>query len=284
MEHLVDGSWLEEHLSHDDLRVLDCHVVFKRMGGALIVESGRSRWELGHIPGSNHLDLIGELSDTASEFQFMMPSPDQIADVMSGLGVGRGTRVVLYDRDMNMWAARVWWVLRAVGFDDAAVLDGGWRAWRDANRPVTTDVAPEYPRGKFIPIPRPELFVGKREVLTALSSDQTLLVNALGESEHRGDTVDYGRRGHIPTAVNVPAASLVDAETHAYLDEETLRVRMAAFLGSGATHAITYCGGGISAASDAFVLSMLGQENVAIYDASMGEWGSDPSLPLTVPG
>jgi thiosulfate/3-mercaptopyruvate sulfurtransferase len=214
----------------------------------------------------------------------MMPPPSQVATVMSSLGVGRGTHVVLYDRDMNMWAARVWWMLRAVGFDAASVLDGGWASWTRAGLPTSTAPAPDHPSGHFTVLPDSGLFVNKEVVLAAIEDDSVKLVNALGPSEHSGETDNYGRRGHIPTAINVPAASLVDPETHAYLDIETLRARFAPVLSPGTERVVTYCGGGIAASSDALILSALGCDDVAIYDASMSEWGSDPSLPLTLDG
>ena len=111
------------------------------------------------------------------------------------------------------------------------------------------------------------------------------LVNALGASEHSGETDNYRTHAaHIPAAINVPAASLVDPETHAYIDSETLRARSRVCTEPGNGRIITYCGGGIAASSDTLILSTLGCDDVAIYDASMSEWGSDPSLPLTLDG
>jgi thiosulfate/3-mercaptopyruvate sulfurtransferase len=279
---LVDCAWLADHLDDGDLRILDCHVVFERVGGQLVVESGRSRWAQGHIPGSAHVDLLEALSDRSSAYRFMLPPSSQVATVMSDLGVGVGTQVVLYDRDVNMWAARVWWILRAIGFDAAAVLDGGWKSWTRAGLPTSTATAPKHPRGEFEIAPRSELFVGKDDVLAAIDDDGVRLVNALGASEHCGETANYGRRGHIPGAINVPAASLVDPDTHMYLDIEALRARFAPALNPGTRRVVTYCGGGIAASSDALILSLLGWDDVSIYDASMSEWGSDPALPLTL--
>jgi thiosulfate/3-mercaptopyruvate sulfurtransferase len=198
---------------------------------------------------------------------------------MARLGVGEGTRVVLYDRAVNMWAARVWWMLRAIGFDDAAILNGGWRKWTLEGRGVSTEPC-AYPPGKLIPRPRPELFVDKSAVLAALGDRATCVLNALTEEQHRGTAgVHYGRPGRIAGSANVAARSLVDS-AHAYLPLPELRKH---FADSGALvsgRVITYCGGGIAASSDAFVLAMLGHDNVAVYDASLSEWAADPSLPM----
>jgi thiosulfate/3-mercaptopyruvate sulfurtransferase len=279
-EYLVETDWLAARLEDPTLRILECTTILHPLpDGGYRAESGLATWTAGHIPRSGFADLTGELSDGASSLRFMMPPPEQLAAAMARLGVGEGTRVVLYDRAVNMWAARVWWMLRAVGFDDAAILNGGWRKWTLEGRPVSTEPC-AYPRGKFTARPRPELFADKRAVLAGVGDRATCVLNALTEEQHRGTGgVDYGRPGRIAGSANVAARSLVDA-THAYLPLPELRKR---FTDSGALasgRVITYCGGGIAASSDAFVLAMLGHDNVAVYDASLSEWAADPSLPM----
>src|SRR5262249_7185080 len=168
-------------------------------------------------PGAGFVDLQEELSDRASSLRFMMPPATQFAEAMGRLGVGAGTRVVLYDRAVNMWAARVWWMLRAFGFDDAAVLNGGWKKWTREGRPVATD-AGAGPSQRFVAHPRPELIADKAGVLAALGEDRACVLNALAAERHRGvGASPYGRPGRIARSANVPAQELVDPETHAYL-------------------------------------------------------------------
>lgn len=283
MDKLVQPRWLEENLGAPDLRLLDCSVVFERIDGVLNIESGRERWIREHLPGSVHIDLMTELSDQTSELRFMMPTGWRIASVMESVGVGEGTRVVLYDFDKNMWAARVWWMLRSAGFDEAAVLDGGLRRWKAEGRSVTNEPPPQHPPATFVIHPRPGIFVGKEDVLAAIGDEDVAIVDALPPAFYNGVVNEYGRRGHIPTAVNVPAGSLADNDTHAYAESSELRRRAAPALESVASKTIAYCGGGISAASTALVLSLLGVEQVSIYDGSMSEWARDPSLPLELP-
>ena len=283
MDKLIQPGWLEENLTAPDLRILDCSVVFERPGGVLNIESGRQRWRKEHIPGSVHVDLTSELADQTADLMFMMPPAEEFAAVMESVGVGERNRVALYDFDMNMWAARVWWMLHSIGFDQAGLLDGGLRRWKTEGRPITTDPAPSHPRGSLRVRPRPGVFVGKDEVLAAIDDKNTAIVDALPAAHFAGEIQFYNRRGHIPTAVNVPAGSLVDHRTHAYVDADELSRRAAPALETGCAHTVTYCGGGISAASTAFALSMLGAERVSIYDGSMGEWTRDPSLPLESP-
>jgi thiosulfate/3-mercaptopyruvate sulfurtransferase len=280
---LVTTDWLEAELGAPDLRVLDCMVFLHPLpdGSNSRPESGRAAWAAGHIPSSGFVDLLDELSDVTSPWRFAPPSSDQFAAVMSRLGVGDGTRAVVYCRDHNVRAARLWWMLRAFGFDQAAVLDGGWAKWMREGRPVSTEPC-RYPSARFVPHPRPGLFVDKAAVRAAIGNPTTCLINALSLEQHRGiGGVHYGRRGAIATSVSVPARSLTDPETHAYLPLARLRD---AFEGSAAfdrDQVITYCGGGIAASSDAFVLHRLGVTNVAVYAHSLQEWAADPTCPMT---
>lgn len=275
MESLVNTSWLADHLADNDLRVLDATVDIDVTTGR--VESGLARWESGHVPGAAFADLLVELSDPEASLPFTMPSSARFAAAMGRLGVGDGVRVVVYDARENMWAARLWWMLRTFGFNDAAVLDGGWTSWVQEGRPVSTE-QPDILAATFTPRPRHGLVVDKDRVLAALAEDQTCVVDALSRREYSGELAFYGRPGHIPGAVNVPARRIVARESQRFLPTAELRRMFETVL--LANSAITYCGGGVAAASDAFALHLLGFDDVAVYDGSMMEWSADPDLPL----
>ncbi len=283
-QYLISTEALAAQLGDPALRVLDCTVFLHRSTDGsprLVRESGQSSWQQGHIPGSAHADLTAELADRETHLPYMMPPVAQLAAAMERLGVGEGTRVVLYDALSTMWAARVWWMLRSAGFDDAAVLDGGLKKWKAEGRPLSTGSAPAHPPARLSPRPRPELWASREDVLAAIADGATCVVNALTPEQHRGDGPSaYGRPGRIAGSVNVSAAHLLDPATNAYLPAEQVR---AMFTASGALErerVITYCGGGIAASSDAFVLTLLGHPNVAVYDASLSEWAADPTLPM----
>jgi thiosulfate/3-mercaptopyruvate sulfurtransferase len=279
---VVETEWLAEHLHDPHVRVLECSVYLHPadVPGGYRVESGRERWSQGHIPGAGFADLPDDLSDKASPFRFMLPPPAQFAAAMSRYGVGEGVRVVLYDRFVNMWAARVWWMLRVFGFDGAAVLNGGWKKWTREGRPVATDEGNRPPRN-FTARFRPDLVADRGSVLAALGQTDACVLNALTEEQHRGTGgVSYGRAGRIAGTGNVPARDLVDPETHAYLPDDALRAKFAAAGALDAKRVVTYCGGGIAASSDALALALLGRADVAVYDASLSEWATDPSLPM----
>jgi len=275
---LVTAGWLGEHLADPDLVVLDC-TVFMKMGkdGGMQAESGRAGYEMGHIPTAGFADLLGDLCDQASPLGFSLPTPQAFCAAMGALGVGDESRVVLYDGSSSVWAARVWWMLRWVGFDRAAILDGGLGAWKAAGQDLSTEPANRPPQTLTLKL-RPELIADRDEVFAAISDDAVVLVDAMPAPHYLGQMAMYGRPGHIPTAVNVSAMGLLD-ETGRYrpLDE------LAAMFGADhRKRMITYCGGGIAASSDAFVLDRLGYKDVAVYIGSLGEWAADPDNPMVV--
>jgi thiosulfate/3-mercaptopyruvate sulfurtransferase len=183
---------------------------------------------------------------------------------------------------VNIWAARLWWMFRAFGFDNVALLNGGWAKWTGEGRATSTRPA-AYPPAEFVARMRPELIASKEEVKAAITDGATCLVNALDPEEFAGHgPVRYGRPGHIPSSVNVSFLGVLDAKTNAYLPLDQIRKQFAAVGALEKDRVITYCGGGIAASSDAFLLTLLGATNVAVYDGSMTEWAADPELPLVV--
>ena len=281
-EAIVSTAWLAENLADPALRVFDCTTWLRYETGTgrpYRVESGRADYDQAHIPHSGYLDLQGELSDPASRFNFTMPAPDELSARFAARGIGEGTRAVLYARGNLQWATRVWWMLRAIGFDNAAVLEGGFEKWAAEGRATETRET-RYPAATLTAHPRPGLFCGKAEMQAASGDAGTCSINALAPDLHRGENPRYGRPGRIPGSVNIPAASLLDPQSYAFRPAETVA---AAFAGVGATkdkRILLYCGGGIAATLDAFLLHQLGYTNLSVYDASMSEWAKDESLPI----
>jgi thiosulfate/3-mercaptopyruvate sulfurtransferase len=279
MSMLVSTDWLAAHLSDPDLRVLDCSVTLVPQGAGVRPESGKAAWAQGHIPGSGFADLLADLSDHGIPLPIMMPPTGQFAEALGRYGVGPGTRVVLYDSGSHTWATRVWWMLRATGFDSAAVLDGGLKKWQAEERPLSIEPC-QYPRTRFEARPRPGSFVDKAHVCAAMEHPECRLINALSADEHSGKVSRTARPGRIPGSGNVPAGSLIDPATGAYLPLEQLREKLAAQGALDGRRIVTYCGGGIAATSAAFTLVRLGVQGVGVYDGSLSEWSQDPALPM----
>jgi len=281
-EAIAETRWLAENLRDPSLRVFDCTTYLHYETGTgrpYSVESGRADYDRGHIPGSAFLDLQGDLSDTSSRFHFTMPAADDLAARLAAKGIGAGTRVVLYARKGTQWATRVWWMLRAIGFDDAAVLDGGFDRWCAEGRPVET-AETRYPAATLVARPRPGLFVGRDEVRAAIGDADACTINALAPDLHRGDNPCYGRPGRIPGSVNVPTAALVDPALLTLRPPEAAAAAFAAVGADPSKRILLYCGGGIAATLDAFLLHQLGYRDLAVYDASMSEWAKDETLPI----
>jgi thiosulfate/3-mercaptopyruvate sulfurtransferase len=280
---LMSTDQLEAQLGDPQLRVFDCTVLIEFGPDGVVLRSGREAWEREHIPGAGFLDLIEELAAPHPTLHFMLPPAEQFSAAMAAHGVADDSRVVLYDSQNSAWAARMWWMLRAYGFDAATVLNGGFTKWTAEGR-ATSAAAPSYPRAVFTPSPRPDVFVGKDAVLAAMSDGGACLINALPEPMHRGEgpPIPGRRQGHIPGSENVPAENLLDPQTREFLPDEELQAALERAGALGADRVITYCGGGITASSVAFALRLLGHEEVSVYDASLEEWATDPSLPIEV--
>jgi len=270
---VVSTQWLADHLGTDDLVVLDATVLpYTQPNGRTGYLSGHESYVMnGHLPGAVFADVIEELSDLTAPFPFTRPSAEQFEAAVGALGIDNETTVVVYDALVGQWAARVWWLFRAFGYDRVAVLDGGLTAWRNEER--ETDVGHVQPSAAvFVAQERPESWVSTSEVEAIVTGDAPgSLVCGIPPKEFTGEA----GRGHIPGSVSVPAGRLVDRETNTFLPVERLRALFPAD-----DRIVTYCNGGIAAASDALALVLAGHTNVALYDGSLNEWAADPSRPL----
>ena len=280
---LITAEQLATILGDPDLRLYDCTTYNEPVPPGSDVPyravPGDKTFAAGHIPGADFLDLQGEFSDTSSQQFFMMPDVAQLEAAFGRHGLDAGKTIVLYSIGTMMWATRFWWMLRSLGVD-AHVLDGGFDKWKEEGRPVETGAPKGYPATTFKAAPRADLFVDKNTVKARIGDPSTVIVNALGPQFHRGlEPSRYGRPGRVPGSVNVSAATLVNADKTL----TTLADAEAKFAAAGVTrdkNVICYCGGGISATIDLFLLTQLGYDRLTLYDASMGEWARDQALPI----
>jgi thiosulfate/3-mercaptopyruvate sulfurtransferase len=282
---LISTEELAGRLGQPNLRVFDCTTTLDYLppgsDAPYRVVPGRHTFEAGHIPGADFLDLQGEFSDQATKLRFMMPATAQLEAAFGRHGVGADSFVALYSIGTPMWATRFWWMLKSLGFDGVAVLDGGLDKWKAEGRALETGVAKGYPQATFVAEPRPGFFVDKHAVLGAGSDRNTVVVNALNAQLHAGlEPSRYGRPGRIPGSCNVSAATLIDPDTKAFVPLADAEPIFAAQGFSRDRRVIAYCGGGISATIDLFMLHRLGYDKLTLYDGSMGEWATDESLPI----
>lgn len=262
------------------LRIYDCTCyLIADPEKVYTVKSGFEDWQSGHIPGAGFLDLPGQLSDRSQRLRFMMPPAAQFEQAMSEAGLGNDNLAVLYARGNVHWATRIWWMLRAFGFDNALILEGNFERWADEGRPVS-QAAATYPKATFKATPRPELIADKHQVLAAIGQPDSVIINALSPAQHAGEGVHYGRPGRIKGSVNVPARNLSERASGNYLDNAGLAALFDTVGAAPEKQIVAYCGGGIAASNTAFVLAQLGFPNISLYDASLSEWVQDPDLPM----
>ncbi|MEO8317392.1 MAG: sulfurtransferase [Bradyrhizobium sp.] len=282
---LISTAELAEILGQPKLRLFDCTTYLEPAPAGsdapYIAVPGRHTFEAGHIPGADFLDLQSEFSDQSTELRFMMPDVAQLAAAFGRHGISGDSDVVLYSIGTPMWATRFWWMLTSLGFENLSVLDGGLDKWKFENRALETGAAKGYQPATFTAKPKPGFFVDKRATLAATTERNTVVVNALGPQFHRGlESSRYGRPGRVPGSCNVSAATLLDPQTKAFVP---LADAEAKFKAQGITkdkRVVAYCGGGISATIDLFLLHRLGYRDLTLYDGSMGEWAKDAALPI----
>ena len=280
---LITTEQLAVILGDPNLRLYDCTTYNEPVPPGSDVPyravPGDKTFAAGHIPGADFLDLQGEFSDTSSSQFFMMPGVAQLETAFGRHGADASKIIVLYSIGTMMWSTRFWWMLRSLGVD-AQVLDGGFDKWKDEGRAIETGAPKGYPATTFKATPRAGFFLDKNFVKARIGDSSTVTVNALGPQFHRGlEPSRYGRSGRVPGSVNVSAATLVNADkTLTSLVDAEMK-----FTAAGVTrdkNVILYCGGGISATIDLFLLTQLGYDKLTLYDASMGEWARDASLPI----
>ncbi len=277
----ITPAALAQQLGTPGLVVLDGSV-FQRPSPDLttmLQESARASFEKHRIPGSVHLDALDWLWDRARPFRFALPSPEATAAAFAAHGVGEGSRVVIYDRVGGNWAARTFWTLHWIAFDDVRLLEGGFAAWRAAGLPVESGPAPApTPAARpVVPKPRARAIADRDEVLAAIADPSVAVVNALSAEQHAGTGgLTYHRPGRIAGSCNIPAARLGDATLP---PAEVAALAAAAGIAPG-QRVVAYCGGGIAASNLVFNLMRAGWTDLAVYDGSLDEWGRDASLPM----
>jgi thiosulfate/3-mercaptopyruvate sulfurtransferase len=264
--------------SPQDLRIYDVTVNLVPNPPGYKAESGLNDYQAEHIPGAAFLDLIRDLSDTTSGLGFTLPSEEHLQAGFREAGVSNDSKIVLYSTGHMMWATRAWWMLHSSGHGNVAVLDGGFAKWRDEGR-NTTDEEPSLPPGDFDVSLNRNRWADKSAVIEAINDAATCTINALSPGVYSGEAeMNYGRKGHIENSRNVYYDEVLNDGCFRSADELKTLFTEKNVLDN--PRIIAYCGGGISATIDALALTLIGHDNVAVYDGSMSEWVKDESLPL----
>ncbi len=274
MDSLVTTEWLAGEMGASDLRIVDCTKHLAGTGRNALAE-----YEAGHIPGAVFMDLA-DLTDTSNPVDNMLPPAEKFASRMQSLGLGDGSRIVLYDDSAVKTSARAWFMLKMFGAHDVALLDGGIAKWKAESRPLAQ--GKEQLRHRHFTAWQDDSSVRtKADVLANLHSKAEQVVDARGAARWSGADPDPRPGiavGHIPGSLNVPFTDLYNADG-TFKDKAGLK---AAFESAGVDlgkPVTTNCGSGITASVLLFALSLLGKEDTALYDGSWSEWGADADTP-----
>ena len=272
MDALVSTDWLETELGSPDLRVVDATWLMPGEGDA------PAAFEQAHIPGAVFMDL-NELADSSSSLPNMLPPAEKFASRMQSLGLGDGSRIVVYDQSPYKSAARAWWMLRTFGAHDVAILDGGLAKWQAEGRETAS--GKEQLRHRHFTVWADDKGVRTLDQMKAnVDSGEEQVLDARSAARFTGEEPDprpATHAGHMPGAKNLPYTGIFNADG-TYKQGDELR---AAFEAAGIDldrPIVTTCGSGVTASTLAFGLHLIGKD-AALYDGSWSEWGAERDTP-----
>lgn len=274
MEILVSTDWLAENMGASDLRIVDATYFLEGMG-----RDAAAEYEAQHIPGAVYLNL-DELVDSNDSRPNMVPPPEKFASRMQALGLGDGSRIVLYDNSPLKSAARAWWLLETFGAPNIAILDGGLGKWLAEGR--ETESGKHQLRHRHFTVWRDDkAIVDKTQMLANIDSKQAQVVDARTLSRFTGEEPELRHgmaSGHIPGSVCLPYSKLFNADGTWKRGFELRGLFIEAGIDLDKPM-ITTCGSGVTAADVLFAARLLGKKDVTLYDGSWSEWGADASTP-----
>jgi thiosulfate/3-mercaptopyruvate sulfurtransferase len=271
-ELLASTDWLAENQGRPDVRILDAR--WRPDGNGLAV------FAAGHISGAAHIDWAASLAEPQEDNGAIhLAGPEQVAEALASAGIGDGTTAVIYDDTLGLYSSRIWWSLRAYGYDSARVLDGGLPTWIAEGRPTTKAVRSR-PPATFTPRAEPRLRLTTSDVRGLIDSPDATIVDGRAPVEYQGLQGTTARLGHIPGALNLPVGRMTRTDDQRLPDGPELNelVRKAGIMRG--RRIVCYDDSGVGAAKVAYVLTLLGHEDVAVYDGGWTEWGNRADLPV----
>jgi len=273
---VVSTDQLAQHLNDPDWIVFDCRFTLTN------TESGKLAYENGHIPGARYVHLDDDMSSLVTPTSGRHPLPDvnQFSNKLSRWGVDNGKQVVVYDDSFGSMAVKMWWLLRWLGHQNVALLDGGLPKWMKQKLPIGTEL-PKIMQAKFIPHVQHEMVVDTVEVEHARNERCSMLIDARPEQRFAGEREPLDKvAGHIPGAVNWVFEENLDFDG-TYLPADELREAYLKLLrGVKPEKAIHTCGSGVTACHNMLAMEIAGLPSGKLYAGSWSEWITDPARPI----
>lgn len=273
---VVGTETLAEHLDDPNWVIVDCRFTLTD------TEAGRRAYALGHLPGARYAHLDEDISapKTGGNGRHPLPDPAVFARTLGRWGIAPGKQVVLYDDSFGAMAVRLWWMLRWMGHDAVALMDGGLPKWQREKRPMTAD-APIVSPTIFAAHVRDEMRVDADAVLAASKAGSELLLDARPEMRFLGEMEPIDPvAGHVPGAVNLPFDDNLDLGG-TFLDADELRELYEGLLaGRKPEQVIHMCGSGVTACHNLLAMEIAGLPGAKLYPGSWSEWIADPSRPI----
>ncbi len=266
---LVDIHWLQAHLSDPKVVIVDCRFALSNP------QQGRQEYLSGHLPGAFYLDLNQDLSSPVKQHggRHPLPSLEPFVNKLETLGISSepATQVVAYDATKGAFAARLWWLLRYLGHESVAVLDGGFPAWQAADFPLESDIAVRSP-GQFIPHPQVDWVVDRTTVLEGQTQQDQVLVDARSPERYRGEQEPIDPiAGSIPHAINLFWQANLDERGYFKSPEELRQIWHNL---PTAEQSIYYCGSGVTACINLLAQAVMKKPIPQLYVGGWSDWCS----------
>lgn len=273
---LVDVDWLVANQQREDLVILDAswHMPDEN-------RDGEAEWLTMRIPGARFFDFDGKICRTDTDLPHMAPDSDTFNREVRKLGVNQNSYVVVYDALGVFTSPRAWWMFRAMGHDNVAVLNGGLPAWRQAGQPVESGApVADWGEGDFSAIERLFSFRDAQDVQAALEDVETLVLDARSAERFNAEVDEPRpglRRGHMPGALNLPFVNLLERDIYLHNPAALQQAFHTLGIMDHDQRLVFSCGSGVTACVLALAAELAGFTNLSVYDGSWTEWGRPDS-------